>query len=81
MSKLFERVVKLEAQAKAAHDRIDKTEVLIHQDLKDIKDNFKEMSKELKDVIAWMNRGKGWAAAALLIASLVGGIVAKVLVK
>lgn len=79
LSAVQERIVALDGKIGAAHARIDKMELLIRDELKDIKVNFKEMSGELKEVIAYMNRGRGWAAAALLVAGMVGGLVAKVL--
>lgn len=76
---LSERIVTLDNKISASHSRIDKLEILISQDLAEIKDDFREMSKELRDVIAWMNRAKGWAAATLLVASLGGALFAKFL--
>ncbi len=78
---LLERVVVIEGKTSAAHQRIDKMESGIREDLDEIKAGLKEMSQELKDVIGWMNRGKGWAAAAILIAGAVGGVVSKVIFK
>ena len=66
-----ERIGTLAAKASAAHERIDRLEVGLREDLKEIK-------KDLTEVLAWMNRGKGWGAAALLIAGLMGGIAAQV---
>lgn len=69
---LLEKVVSLEGKASAAHTRIDKLETAILDDLKEIK-------KELKDVVGWMNRGKGWAAATLVLSGIVGGVISTLL--
>ncbi len=66
---LLEKTITLDGKVTAAHNRLDKMEFLLRDDLTEIK-------KELKEVIAWMNRGKGWAAATLLIAGMLGGSVA-----
>lgn len=66
LTEIHERVVKLEGVAHAGHNRIDRIENLLQETL-----------KELRDVIGWMNRAKGWAAAGILIAGLIGGFIAK----
>lgn len=65
ISDIRERLGELSAKAGAAHGRLDRLEIGIREDLKGIQD-------ELKAISAWMNRGKGWAAAALLIAGAAG---------
>ena len=67
-----ERVGVLDAKVTAAHSRLDRMEVGIREDLKEIK-------KDVKDLNGHMNRGKGWAAAALMIASAVGAGFMKLL--
>lgn len=74
-SELLERIVVLEQSAKAAHRRIDERD----QDIRDIKTGVADVSKDVKEVVAWMNRGKGWAAAAMLLAGVVGAIFTKFL--
>lgn len=67
----------IEERSKAAHQRIDKMEILLREDLGEIIDEVKSISK-------WMNTSKGWAAAALFTASILGGLIAafvKVLFK
>jgi putative component of toxin-antitoxin plasmid stabilization module len=54
------------AKADAAHSRIDKLEVGLREDLKDLK-------SELKELNAHMHKGKGWAGAMLFMAGLAGG--------
>lgn len=72
---VIEKLITLDSKVTAAHSRIDKMELLIHEDLTELKGDLKEMSKELKDVIAWMNRGKGWSAAILVLAGILGGAI------
>jgi len=79
LAALQERMVTLDNKISASHARIDKLEILISQDLSEIKDGFNDMSKELKEVMGWMNRSKGWAAAVMLMASVLGGLIAKAL--
>lgn len=69
---LTERIGAVSAKADAAHDRIDNMGELVRHDMK-------EVILEMKEVVAWMNRSKGWAAAATLLAGIVGGAVVKVL--
>lgn len=69
---LKEKLVTLNNKIDAAHSRTDKMELMIHND-------FTEMKKDLKEMNAWMNRGKGWAAAALLLAGLGGGLLVKLI--
>ncbi len=56
----------VKATAKAAHDRIDKLETGLREDLK-------EIAVKLGAIEAWMHTKKGYEAAVLLIASLIGG--------
>jgi hypothetical protein len=76
---IFERLGILNEKIEMAHGRVDKMETLIRDDLKSLKNEFREYSDDLKEVVAWMNRAKGWAAAFLLVAGVIGGIVAKIL--
>ncbi len=77
---MIERVVLIEAQARAAHERIDKSESRIVRDLGEIKDSLSILAKEMKEVVGWMNRSKGWAAAALFLATI-GGVAAGILAR
>lgn len=72
---LTERLTSVNDKVGAAHGRLDKMEILIRDDLKEINEGFKEVSGELKVVVAWMNRSKGWAAAAFVAASIFGSII------
>lgn len=91
-AELLTRIALLDSRAGAAHERLDKMERLIKDDLTSMHADFKEtildlkklfaaQDQELKNVVAWMNRGKGWAAAGFLAASILGGVIAKALLK
>jgi hypothetical protein len=69
-SDIRESIGFLRAQATAAHSRLDKLEVGIREDLQTLIVKIDELS-------AYMNRGKGWAAAALLVSGLAGGVAFK----
>lgn len=88
MSGFEGRLELLNNKVEAAHERLDKMERLIRDDLKEMKTEFGEVvaeiklllrdnERDMKEVMAWMNRGKGWAAAAMLAASVAGGLIAK----
>lgn len=70
---LTERVGALAAQTTAAHSRIDRVESLVREDLKGIEKSLTALREELKPVVAWMNRSKGWAAAGYFAATIIGG--------
>lgn len=72
MDDVREKIGQLTAKADAAHIRIDKVEVLVRDDLKEIK-------KDLKDLNTYMHRGKGWASAMLFISGFVGAGLFKLL--
>lgn len=67
-----ERIGILIAKVDAAHKRIDTIET-------DIKDALENIHQDLKHLNAHMNRGKGWAAAALLLAGLFGAGIFKLI--
>lgn len=64
-NELSEKLGVLTAKVEAAHRRIDDVEG-------EIKDSLKDIHSDLKELNAHMNKGRGWAAAALLIAGLLG---------
>lgn len=72
MTELHEKIGVLSAKADAAHSRIDKLEVLLRDDLKELKSDLKALN-------AYMHRGKGWAAAMVFISGIVGAVAMKVL--
>lgn len=81
VTSLHERLIALDSKAadtaKAAHTRIDKLEYLIQEDFKEIKTDIREISVKMDNVSSWAERSKGWAAAAILLATILGGIIAK----
>lgn len=76
---LLERVVLVEAQAAAAHKRQDTAEQANARAWEEVKTELKGIRKDLGEVIGWMNRGKGWAAAGLLAAGTAGALITKAL--
>lgn len=66
---LLEKVTTLNGKVEAAHGRVDKLEMMVRDDLNEIKE-------DLKELMGWMNRGKGWASASMVLSSMGGGIVA-----
>lgn len=81
VTSLHERLVALDSKttdtAKAAHTRIDKLEFIIQEDFKDIKTDIKAIATKMDAINSWVERSKGWAAAALLLATVLGGVIAK----
>lgn len=65
-------IASLQERTSSAHKRLDKLEDTIEADLAEIK-------KDLKVVTAWMNQGRGWSAAALLMSGIIGGAISKAL--
>lgn len=93
---MSERIGALNQKIEAAHNRQDKMEVeikallrelslemkILQKDLtNDIKSIQVEFRNDMKEVHAYVNRSKGWAAAAVLLATLVGGIITKLLLS
>lgn len=70
MEDVREKIGALSAKASAAHARLDKLEVLLRDDLKELK-------SELKDLNAYMHRGKGWAAAMIFFGGIAGALFVK----
>jgi alpha/beta superfamily hydrolase len=71
---LLERLGVLTAKIDAAHARVDKIESSTSQDLGEIK-------KDVKLLLAWMNRSLGWAAALMFVGGSLGGLVGFILTK
>lgn len=69
---VHEKLGVLSAKIDAAHRRID--------DIQDYnKDILEQMRSDLKELNAYMHKGKGWAAAGLFLAGLAGAGVVKLL--
>lgn len=77
LAALKERLISIDGKVSAAHSRIDKTEQLIKDDFGEIKADLKSLALKLEDVTSIINRGKGWATAALLLAGILGGTMSK----
>ena len=71
MSELAERIGVMGAKIDAAHKRLDKHEV-------DIKDDLKEIKADLKKLNAYMHKSIGWLAAAALILGALGSVLVKI---
>jgi hypothetical protein len=69
-AEIRERLGALDAKVTAAHSRLDRVEENISEDLKSIKD-------ELHELNAHMNKSKGWGAAMLFLASILGAGLVK----
>lgn len=78
-----EKIGAMDAKISAAHARVDRLETGVREDLKELKKEFRELrdniNSDLKALNAHMNRGKGWAAAMLLLAGSAGAGVVKLL--
>ncbi len=72
MSDMMEKIGALDAKVTAAHNRVDKLEIMLREDLK-------EILTDLKEIHAYMNKGKGWAAALMLLAGTSGAGIMKLL--
>lgn len=72
MNDIHEKLGALTATVSAAHKRLDKVETEVRQDLKDL-------SLQLSELNAHMNKGKGWAGAFFLLSGLAGGGIVKLL--
>lgn len=76
-----ERIVALDTRlsdkVQATHTRIDKLEVLIREDFVELKEDVKAIVTKMDSIAAWSERSKGWAAAALLLATVLGGVIVK----
>lgn len=72
MDAIHQKLGELQATAVAAHKRIDKVET-------DIRDDLKTLNSELKELNAYMNRGKGWAAAFVMLSGFAGAGMFKLL--
>lgn len=53
--------------SQAAHTRIDKLELT--------------MTAKLDELLTFMNRSKGWAAASIFFATIAGGLITAIIVK
>jgi Tfp pilus assembly protein PilN len=69
---LIESIGQLKATTKAAHQRLDKVENEIRQDISKVNDKLDELNR-------FMERGKGWSAAFLLMSGFAGAGLTKLM--
>lgn len=79
LSLLQQKVAVLEAERCADRERMDRLEKSIEEGFARVERAVAPLGGQLTELNAWMNRSKGWAAAALLLAGLVGGLVKSVI--
>lgn len=72
---LQQKVAVLEAERCADRERMDRMEKAIEDGFARVEKAIAPLGGQLTELNAWMNRSKGWAAAALLLAGLVGALV------
>lgn len=75
LMKLTEKMGANEQVARAAHTRLDRIEQNIREDFAKIIENDAKIYEEINGLKEYMNRGKGWAAAANLLVGLFGGVI------
>lgn len=69
---VHEKIGVLSAKVDAAHNRVDKVEG-------SIKDTLVEIKGDLKDLNTYMNKAKGYTAAIVLVASMGGAGLTKLI--
>ena len=72
MNEISEKLGTVIASSKAAHQRLDRLEIGLREDLT-------TLNKELKELNAYMNRGKGWVAAFVLLSGVSGAGIIKLI--
>lgn len=69
---MLEKLGALEAKVQAAHARLDKLDITL-------RDDIRELKAELKELNAFMHKGRGWAAALVFLGGASGAGIAKLL--
>lgn len=69
---LIESIGQLKATTKAAHQRLDKVENEIREDLDKVNNKLDQLNR-------FMERGKGWSAAFLLMSGFAGAGLTKLI--
>lgn len=77
VARLEQSIANLVERLSTAHSRIDKLERMIREDFKEIREGLHGIADTIQPIRDWMNRGKGWAAAMLLLASIFGAAIVK----
>lgn len=75
ISLLQQRVAVLESHREADMDRMDRMEKSIDNGFHDVKELLKPVANQLGELNGWMNRSKGWAGAAILLAAFLGALL------
>jgi translation elongation factor EF-G len=68
------KMILLEAKVGAMHSRLDKVEI-------EMKNQLGEIAKDVKSLIAFENRSKGWGAALLFFGGIIGAAIVKLFIK
>lgn len=79
LSLLQQRVAVLEAHREADAERMDRMEKSIDTGFKDVKGMLQPVVAQLTELNGWMNRSKGWAAAALFLSALLGAFIKSII--
>lgn len=79
VSLLQQKVAVLETKQQADADRMDRMEKSIEDGFARVEKALAPIGGQLTELNGWMNRSKGWAAAALLLAGLVGALVKSII--
>lgn len=74
VQQLTERIIKAESSLERAHSRLDHV-------VTDVQGDVREIKADVKELAAWMHRSRGWAAASLFGASIIGGLIAAFIPK
>lgn len=69
----LERLVIVEEKAQAFHQRVDKFEVHVKDQLGDMKDQLSDMQSDIKILLAHFNQGIGRTTFIVSISTLLGG--------
>lgn len=79
---LQERVAVVETKSSAAHARIDKMELMLRDDFKEIKESIKNDMKEVRDdvksVVSFIDKSKGIIALITVVAGFLAWVFGKI---
>lgn len=82
---LQERIAKVEERQNGIAHRIDALELVVKEDLSYFRKSIDALSNRLDEKIepitTWMNRSIGSMAALVLVSSVLGGVVSKLILK
>lgn len=82
---LQERIAKVEERQNGITQRIDTLESVVKEDLSYFQKSIDALSKRIEEKVepltAWMNRSIGSMAALILVSSVLGGVVSKLILR